>query len=187
MQEASGSDLKFFINYVKQKRGMQGLRLMLKELNSNGVVFSDLDQIGTLSSYSEDVYAKVILSAAKALGGELEERLYQLGYALGDRANLLKVITKLSTARQLIKNIEDNIMFSIPYLKTGSSDVSKHIITLRVTARKEGKPFLSMADGYLKAILDMANKNLKIEEKKEDNGAMVYKIKLGELSSDGGS
>jgi len=60
MEEASGSDLKFFINYLKQKRGMQGIKQMLKELNSNGVVISNLDDIGTLSSYPEDVYAKVI-------------------------------------------------------------------------------------------------------------------------------
>ncbi|MFP3299492.1 MAG: hypothetical protein RXN92_00205 [Thermoplasmatales archaeon] len=182
MEEASGSDLKFFINYLKQKRGMQGIKQMLKELNSNGVVISNLDDIGTLSSYPEDVYAKVIIAVAKALGGDFNERMNQLGYALGDRANLLKLITKLSTPRQVIKTIEDNILFSIPYLKSSSSDISKHVVLLRVTPRKNGEPFLSMAEGYIKAIIDLSNKNINIEEKKKDGDSLVFKLKLGEMA-----
>ena len=84
MQEATGSDLKFIIEYVKQRRGMSGVRGLLNELNSPSILFTGLTNIGRSKVFSEDVYKKVIESAAKILGGDLKTRLNQLGYALGD-------------------------------------------------------------------------------------------------------
>lgn len=180
MQEASGSDLKFIINYVKGKRGMVGLKAMLKDINSGSMILSDFEQIGTTASYSEDVYKKVIEAAAKALGGDMSTRLNQLGYALGDRAKMTKFIARISTPKQVIKILEDRIITEIPYVKSSVQEVSKHIVLLRVTARKNGEDFLHVTDGYVSAVLDQLNKSILVSDKKLENNELVYKFTVGE-------
>jgi len=180
MQEASGSDLKFIINYVKGKRGMVGIKAMLKNINSGSVLLSDIDEIGSTASYSEDIYKKIIEAAAVALGGDLNTRLNQIGYALGDRAKMTRFVAKLSTAKQVIKILEDRLITEIPYVKSSLQEISKHIIILRVTARKNGENFLQVADGYISAVLDQLNKSMTVSEKKIDKNELVYKFTLGE-------
>lgn len=180
MQEASGSDLKFLISYVKGKRGMPGIKTIQKDVNRPKILFTDLDDIGSTQSYSEDVYKKFIEAAAKALGGDLKVRMNQIGYALGDRAKVTKFIAKIATAKQVVRLLEDSIITEIPYVKTSVQDVSKHIIILRVTARKEGANFLEMADGYINAVMDQLNKSMTLTEKKVEGDETVYKFTLGE-------
>jgi hypothetical protein len=180
MQEASGSDLKFIINYVKGKRGMVGIKAMLKSINSGSVLLSDVNEIGSTASYSEDIYKKIIEAAAVALGGDLNIRMNQIGYALGDRAKMTRFVAKLSTAKQVIKILEDRLITEIPYVKSSVQEISKHIVILRVTARKNGGNFLQVADGYISAVLDQLNKSMTVSEKKIDNNELVYKFTLGE-------
>jgi hypothetical protein len=180
MQEASGSDLKFIINYVKGKRGMVGIKAMLKSINSGSVLLSDVNEIGSTASYSEDIYKKIIEAAAVALGGDLNIRMNQIGYALGDRAKMTRFVAKLSTAKQVIKILEDRLITEIPYVKSSVQEISKHIVILRVTARKNGENFLQVADGYISAVLDQLNKSMTVSEKKIDNNELVYKFTLGE-------
>jgi hypothetical protein len=180
MQEASGSDLKFIINYVKGKRGMVGIKAMLKSINSGSVLLSDVNEIGSTASYTEDTYKKIIEAAAVALGGDLNIRMNQIGYALGDRAKMTRFVAKLSTAKQVIKILEDRLITEIPYVKSSVQEISKHIVILRVTARKNGENFLQVADGYISAVLDQLNKSMTVSEKKIDNNELVYKFTLGE-------
>ncbi len=180
MQEASGSDLKFIINYVKEKRGMVGVKGILKELNSGSVLISSVGDIGSTQAYNEDIYKKVIEAAAKALGGDLQTRFTQIGYALGDRAKMTKFVAKLSTSKQLLRILEDRIITDIPYVKSSVQEISKHIVILRVTPRKEGENFLYVADGYINAVLDQANKSLTLSDKKLTKDELVYKFTLGE-------
>ena len=179
MQEATGSDLKFIIEYVKQRRGMSGVRGLLNELNSPSILFTGLTNIGRSKVFSEDVYKKVIESAAKILGGDLKTRLNQLGYALGDRAKMTKFIAKFSTSKQLIRLIEDVIITDVPYVKSSVNEVSKHITILRITPRKNGENFLDVSDGYITAVLDQSGRELKISEKKTVNGELSYKFVVG--------
>ena len=180
MQEASGSDLKFIINYVKGKRGMVGIKAMLKSINSGSVLLSDVNEIGSTANYTEDTYKKIIEAAAVALGGDLNIRMNQIGYALGDRAKMTRFVAKLSTAKQVIKILEDRLITEIPYVKSSVQEISKHIVILRVTARKNGENFLQVADGYISAVLDQLNKSMTVSEKKIDNNELVYKFTLGE-------
>jgi hypothetical protein len=179
MQEASGSDLKFVIDYVRQRRGMSGVRAMLATLNRPSVLFTGLSDIGSSQSFSEDIYKKVIEAAAITLGGDLKTRLNQLGYALGDRAKMTKFIAKFSTPKQLIRLIEDSIITDIPYVKSSVNEVSKHITILRITARRGGENFLDISDGYINAVLDQANKTMKASEKKLEKGELSYKFVIG--------
>ena len=59
MQEASGSDLKFIIEYVKQRRGMSGVRMLLNKLNTPSILFTGLGNIGRTQIYPEEIYKKV--------------------------------------------------------------------------------------------------------------------------------
>ncbi|MEM0134026.1 MAG: hypothetical protein QXU18_02195 [Thermoplasmatales archaeon] len=179
MQEASGSDLKFVIDYVKQRRGMSGVRALLNELNKPSILFTGLANIRRTQIYSEDIYKKVIESAAIILGGDQKMRLNQIGYALGDRAKMTKFIARFSTAKQLIRLLEDGLITDIPYVKSSVNEVSKHISILRVAARKNGENFLDVSDGYITAVLDQTEKELKISEKKMGNGELSYKFVLG--------
>ncbi|MGC8561593.1 MAG: hypothetical protein ACP5UZ_00515 [Thermoplasmata archaeon] len=179
MQEASGSDLKFIIEYVKQRRGMSGVRSLLNTLNTPSILFTGLGNIGRTQIYSEDIYKKVIESAAMVLGGDQKMRMNQLGYALGDRAKMTKFIARFSTSKQLIRLLEDGIIEDVPFVKTAVNEVSKHITILRVTARKNGDNFLDVADGYITAVLDQTGKELKISEKKAGSGELSYKFVTG--------
>lgn len=183
MQEASGSDLKFIFDYVRQRRGMVGVRLMLKELNSSTILISGISEIQRSQMFSEDVYKRVIEAAAKALGGDQKTRFTQLGYALGDRDKMTRFIAKFTTARQMIKLMEDSIIYDIPYVKPSLNEISKHITILRVKARKEGENFVTVCDGYLTAILDQANKSLILTERKISDSEISYKFVIGERAS----
>ena len=179
MQEASGSDLKFIIEYVKQRRGMSGVRMLLNKLNTPSILFTGLGNIGRTQIFPEEIYKKVIESAAAVLGGDEKTRLNQLGYALGDRAKMTKFIARFSTSKQLIRLLEDGIITDVPFVKSSVNDVSKHISILRITARKGGDRFLDVADGYITAVLDQTSKELKISEKKMGNGELSYKFVIG--------
>jgi hypothetical protein len=179
MQEANGSDLKFVIDYVKQRRGMSGVRMMLTELNRPSVLFTGIGDIRSSQYFSEDIYKKVIEAAATTLGGDLKTRFNQLGYALGDRAKMTKFIAKFSTPKQLIRLIEDSIITDIPYVKSSVNEVSKHITILRIIARQKGENFLDVSDGYISAVLDQANKTMKASEKKFDKNELSYKFVIG--------
>lgn len=178
MQEASGSDLKFVIDYVKQRRGMSGVRAMLMELNTPHLLFAGLSDIGRSQTFSEDVYRKTIEAAAKILGGDFKTRLNQLGYALGDRAKMTRFVARFSTSKQLIRLIEDSIITDIPLVKSSVNEISKHITILRITARKNGDNFLDVSDGYITAVLDQANKTMKTSDKKFGKGELSYKFLL---------
>lgn len=179
MQEASGADLRFVIDYVKDRRGTVGIRGMLEELNRPSILFTGLSKIGRTQSFSELVYKKVIESAANALGGDFKTRLNQLGYALGDRAKMTKFIARFSTSKQLIRLIEDSVMADVPFVRSSLQEVSKHISILKVIARKNGENFLDVSDGYISAILDQTNKAIKKSEKNFKNGVLSYKFVLG--------
>ncbi|MCL4446783.1 MAG: hypothetical protein M0Z77_02080 [Thermoplasmatales archaeon] len=179
MHEATGSDLKFIIDYVKQRRGMSGVRVLLNELNKPSILFTGLADIGRSQIYSEEIYKKVIESAATTLGGDVRTRLNQLGYALGDRAKMTKFIAKFSTSKQLVRLLEDGIITDVPFVKSSVNEVSKHISILRITARKSGEDFLDVSDGYITAVLDQSGKALTISEKKFGNGELSYKFVLG--------
>jgi hypothetical protein len=179
MQEATGSDLKFIIEYVKQRRGMSGVRMMMNELNKPSILFTGLGDIGRTQIFSEDIYKKVIESAAATLGGDIKTRLNQLGYALGDRAKMTKFIAKFSTSKQLIRLLEDGIIEDIPFVKSSVNEVSKHISILRVTARKNGERFLDVADGYITAVLDQSSRSLTVSEKKMSSTDLSYKFVVG--------
>jgi|YelNatPaOPRAMG01_1025707.scaffolds.fasta_scaffold08707_10 hypothetical protein len=180
MQEATGSDLKFIFDYVRQRRGMAGVRSMLKELNTPTVLISGVGEIQRSETYSEDVYKKVIEAAARTLGGDLRTRLNQIGYALGDRAKMTKFVARFTSSKQMVKLIEDGILFEIPYVKSSVNEVSKHIVIMRIKARKGGENFLDVSDGYLTAILDQSNKSLVLSEKKADESEISYKFVIGE-------
>ena len=179
MQEATGSDLKFIIEYVKQRRGASGVRMMLNVLNKPSILFTGVGDIGRTQIFPEDIYKKVIESAAAVLGGDLKTRMNQLGYALGDRAKMTKFIAKFSTPKQLVRLLEDGIIEDIPFVKSSVNEVSKHITILRVTARKNGERFLDAADGYITAVLDQAGRSLTISEKKMSDTELSYKFVLG--------
>ncbi len=179
MQEATGSDLKFIIEYVKQRRGMSGVRQMLSELNKPSILFTGLTDIGRSKFFTEEVYKKVIEAAAKVLGGDIKTRLNQLGYALGDRAKMTKFIAKFSTPKQLIRLLEDGIITDVPFVKSSVNDVSKHITILKITSRKGGDMFIDVSEGYISAVLDQSGKALTISEKKVANGELSYKFVLG--------
>ncbi len=179
MQEATGSDLKFIIEYVKDRRGMSGIRALLNQLNKPSILFTGLSDITRSQIYSEAIYKKVIESAATVLGGDVKTRLNQLGYALGDRAKMTKFIAKFSTPKQLIRLLEDGTITDVPFVKSSVNEVSKHITILRITARKNGENFLEVADGYITAVLDQAGKALTISEKKMGDGELSYKFVIG--------
>ncbi len=179
MQEASGSDLKFVMNYVRQRRGMSGVRSMLNVLNQPGILFTGVTDLGVTKYYNEDVYKRLIESAAQILGGDVKQRLNQLGYALGDRAKITKFIAKFSTARQLVRLLEDSIITDIPYVKTSVNEVSKHIVILRIKARNKGEKLLDVCDGYVNAVLDQSNKGLTVAEKKITESDLAYKFVIG--------
>ncbi len=179
MHEATGSDLRFIIEYVKQRRGMSGVRVMLSELNRPSILFTGLGNIGRTQVFSEDIYKKVIESAATTLGGDTKTRLNQLGYALGDRAKMTKFIAKFSTSKQLVRLLEDGIIEDVPFVKSSVNEISKHISILRITARKNGEHFLDVSDGYITAVLDQSSRALTISEKKVSNTDLSYKFVLG--------
>lgn len=180
MQEASGSDLKFIFSYVRDRRGIPGVRSMIKELNSSSILITGVSQIRRSHMFNEDVYKRVIDAAAIALGGDQKMRYSQLGYALGDRNKMTRFISKFTTARQMIKLMEDSIVYDIPYVKSSINNVSKHISVLKVKARKQGENFLEVCDGYLSAILDQSNKGLVLTEKQVSSTQISYKFVIGE-------
>ena len=179
MQEATGSDLKFIIEYVKQKRGQSGVRMLLNELNKPSILFTTLTNIGRTQVFREEIYKKLIEAAAVTLGGDLKTRLNQLGYALGDRAKMTKFIARFSTPKQLVRLIEDGIITDVPFVKSSVNELSKHVTILRVTARKNGENFLDVADGYVTAVLDQTGKSLTITEKKVTSEEVSFKFKIG--------
>lgn len=183
MQEASGSDLKFIVNYVRQRRGMSGVRSMFNAVNKPTILFTGIGDIGKSRYFSEGVYKRVIEAAAQTLGGDNDQRLNQLGYALGDRAKMTKFVAKFSTAKQLVRLLGDSIISDVPFVKTSVNEVSKHIIILRVKARANGEKFLDVCDGYVSAVIDQANKSLSIAEKKNSGGELSYKFVIGERAS----
>ncbi|MEM0127868.1 MAG: hypothetical protein QXO03_02110 [Thermoplasmatales archaeon] len=176
MQEATGADLKFVFEYVKQRRGMNGVRTMLAMLNKPSIIFGSIAEISRSQLYPEDIYKKVIETAATVLGGDIKTRLNQIGYALGDRAKMTKFIAKFTTQRQLVRLIEDAVITDVPYVKTSSNDASKHIIILTVAARKGGKAFLDVSDGYITALLDQSNRAIAPAEKKVGEEEISYKF-----------
>jgi len=178
MQDATGADLKFVFEYVKQRRGMSGVRAMLASLNKPTILFGSIGEIKGSQLYPETTYKKVIETAAAVLGGDLKTRMNQIGYALGDRAKMTRFIAKFSTPRQLLRLIEDAIITDVPYVKTSLKEASKHIMILTVTARKDGEQFLDVADGYVSAILDQSNKAISPSEKISEKGEIAYKFVL---------
>ncbi|MEM0127485.1 MAG: hypothetical protein QXO03_00155 [Thermoplasmatales archaeon] len=176
MQEATGADLRFVFEYVKQRRGMNGVRTMLAMLNRPSIVFGGIGEISRSQLYPEAIYKKVIETAANVLGGDPKTRLNQIGYALGDRAKMTKFIAKFSTQRQLVRLIEDAVITDVPYVKTALKDASKHIIILTVSARKDGNAFLDVADGYITALLDQSNRVIAPSEKKVGEEEISYKF-----------
>ena len=68
MQEATGSDLKFIIEYVKQRRGQSGVRVLLNEMNKPSILFTTLANIGRTQVFREEIYKKLIEAAAVTLG-----------------------------------------------------------------------------------------------------------------------
>jgi hypothetical protein len=179
MHEATGSDLKFIIEYVKQRRGMSGVRAMLNELNRPSILFTSFTNIGRTQIFSEEIYKKVIEAASLTLGGDQKTRMNQLGYALGDRAKMTKFIAKFSTSKQLVRLLEDGIITDVPFVKSSVNELSKHISILRITARKSGEKFLDVSDGYISAVLDQSGRALKITEKKVNDEEISYKFVLG--------
>ncbi len=179
MHEATGSDLKFIIEYVKQRRGMSGVRAMLNELNRPSILFTSFASIGRTQIFSEEIYKKVIEAASLTLGGDQKTRMNQLGYALGDRAKMTKFIAKFSTSKQLVRLLEDGIISDVPFVKSSVNELSKHITILRITARKNGEEFLDVSEGYISAVLDQSEKALKITEKKVKDEEISYKFVLG--------
>ncbi|MGC8644961.1 MAG: hypothetical protein ACP5UO_01675 [Thermoplasmata archaeon] len=179
MQDATGADLKFVFDYVRQRRGMSGVRNMLAMLNRPSILFGSIGEISRSQLYPETIYKRVIETAANVLGGDVKTRLNQIGYALGDRAKMTKFIAKLSTPRQLLRLIEDSVIADVPYVKASLKDASKHIVILTIAARKDGEQFLDVADGYVSALLDQSNRQLAPSDKKVEKGEISYKFVIG--------
>jgi len=171
-----GDILRDIVKYVKDRRGMNGMKLMLKSVNKDDLWIMDMNSIKTGTFYSADKLVLLLNGAVIALGGDASERARQLGYYIGDQLSISSLIMKISSPKKILNEIDKRIKSDFSGVSCQIKELSKHVYFLKLTTNKDDI-YLDFLAGYTRAILDLSRLKINLQEVNKSEKVREYTLR----------
>lgn len=171
-----GDMLKKIVKYVKDRRGMNGMKHMLKIVNKDELWITDMNDIKTGANYSTDRFLLLLDGAVTALGGDAPKRTRQLGYYIGDELSISSLVMKISSPKKILNEIDKRIKKDFSGVNCEIKELSKHVYFLKLTTNKDDI-YLEFLIGYAKAVLDLSKTEINIQEVNKADKVREYALR----------
>ncbi len=144
-----GVSIRIIMDYVSKKRGIEGLNLLLEEVNRKRVLFMKESDIRPNENYPGYYLARVLDAAIKVLSDE--EEIQDMGESFGDEMDVsFKSFLGRYPPRKSLQVMVIAFRKYLPIFHTGYRSITKKTYWLGISKMKEEhKPFI---DGVAKSI-----------------------------------
>ncbi len=143
-----GISIRIIIDYVSKKKGVEGIKKFLDEVNSKGVLYMKDSEIKNKENYPGYYLLRTLNAAVKVLG---EEQIKEMGEYFGSRMNVNFIgLLGRVPPREAVQKIVIEMRRYLPIFHTGYRTKTKNTYWLVVSQiPKHLSPFIDGVMGKL--------------------------------------
>ena len=169
-----GESMRLIMDYVVKKKGVEGLKSMIDEINSKSVIFTDEKEIKANKKYPSYYLIRTIKSAIKVLGDE--KKVEEMGFYFGENMNLkFRGFFGTYNPKKSTQHIVIYMRKYLPIYHTGYRSMSENTFWLGVS--KLNDDVIPFINGVMTKIFERHG-GIKDVKKKILKGKIEYVIKF---------
>ncbi len=140
-----GISIRMVIDYVSKKKGVEGLKKFLDEVNSKGVLYIKSSEIKNKENYPGYYLLRTLNATLKVLS---EEQIKEMGEYFGENMNVsFRGLLGRVPPREAVQNIVIGMRRYLPIFHTGYRSKTKNTYWLVVS--RVPKSLLPFIDGLM--------------------------------------